>query len=222
MVVHRTGRAQRDPRYRAGGVPRPPAIGCGSIVSVDLDQVPAELLEGLVVERYGTDFDVRMIASVGLAKAAWRNTEVEDAHAGNGLGRIHDGEMFAANVATTRLIHRHLNASSDIDWAGLANELVRPDRVAGARTVSDLLGELYDGWAEQSHALIETQRLRSGTRTALGPHVELLQGARNELVGHADLATHGRSIPRTGHRRTADPESAVEAGAARGTRRTRN
>jgi hypothetical protein len=151
------GGAQRDP-----GAKLTKSLGHqrsvrGSIASVDLDQVPAELLEGLLVERYGTDFDVRMIASVGLARAAWRNTEVEDAHAGNGLRRIDDGEMFAANVATTRLIHRYLDASSGIDWAGLANELVRSDRVAGARTVSDLLGELYDGWAEQSHALIETQ-----------------------------------------------------------------
>ena len=40
----------------------------------------------------------------------------------------------------------------------LANALADSDRFAGRRTVSDLLGELYDEWVDTAHSVIATQQ----------------------------------------------------------------
>ncbi|HEY1840021.1 MAG TPA: hypothetical protein VGG53_07295 [Mycobacterium sp.] len=66
--------------------------------------------------------------------------------------------MFAANVATTRLVLEYLRPFPAVDWNALGNALVDPDRVAGRRTVSDLFGEMYDEWVDTAHSVIDTQR----------------------------------------------------------------
>ena len=53
--------------------------------------------------------------------------------------------MFAANVATTRLVRVYLRCDV-IDWDSLSQEFVDPNRLAGRRTVAHLFGPLYDGW----------------------------------------------------------------------------
>lgn len=60
-------------------------------------------------------------APLALTHLCWRNTVVEDWHAGPNSS-LHDGEMMAANVATTRIFHQAL-------WAAFG------DRVADATLV---------------------------------------------------------------------------------------
>lgn len=99
-------------------------------------------------ERFGAD--QLPAAAYSMVLGAWRTTLVEDAHAGDGLNRISDGEMFAANVAAFRIMRGFLAAAdrSPEAWQRLAHTLADPERVAaGRRTVADLLGEHYREWA---------------------------------------------------------------------------
>ncbi|WP_067650215.1 hypothetical protein [Nocardia harenae] len=99
-------------------------------------------------ERFGAD--QLPAAAYSMVLGAWRTTLVEDAHAGDGLNRISDGEMFAANVGAFRIMRAFLTAAdrSPEAWQRLSHTLVDPERVAaGRRTVADLLGEHYREWA---------------------------------------------------------------------------
>lgn len=95
------------------------------------------------------------LLAIGLTHSAWRNTLVEDAHAGP-RSRFHDGEMFAANVANTRLIYEHLASYPDIDWRALADTFVDPHRVLAGRTIADLLGKTrHKAWEKEARKWIE-------------------------------------------------------------------
>lgn len=111
-----------------------------------------------VQDHYGPDVDPLPLAAIGLTQRAWRNAEAEGVHGGGTERRISDGEMFAANVATTRLVLHNLGSFPAVDWDALANALADSDRFAGRRTVSDLLGELYDEWVDTAHSVIATQQ----------------------------------------------------------------
>lgn len=118
------------------------------------------LIRDALLQQFGPFPDLVTLAAQGLTTALWRNAGAEDVHGGQD-SRIHDGEMFAANVATTRLIRSCLECVeyyetedgwSDpehmIDWETMTFELLAPERiVAGARSVADLLGPAYDEWA---------------------------------------------------------------------------
>ncbi|UGT61761.1 hypothetical protein [Nocardia asteroides] len=89
-------------------------------------------------------------AAYAMVLGAWRTPLLEDAHAGDGLNRISDGEMFAANVAAFRIMCCFLTAADRRPeaWQRLSHTLTDPERVAaGSRTVADLLGEHYPEWA---------------------------------------------------------------------------
>lgn len=95
------------------------------------------------------------LLAIGLTLSAWRNTVVEDAHAGP-RSRFHDGEMFAANVANTRLIYEHLTDYPDVDWIALADKFVDPNRVLADRTIVDLLGKTrHKLWTREARKWIE-------------------------------------------------------------------
>ncbi|PPJ25644.1 hypothetical protein C5F51_22730 [Nocardia nova] len=100
-----------------------------------------------------TGTDQCAVAAYSMMLGVWRNTIVEDAHASGGVNRISDGEMFAANVATFRMMRDFLEAAdrTHAAWQRLAHEVIRPDRLAaGSRTIADLLGEYYDQWAKHA------------------------------------------------------------------------
>ncbi|WP_156959345.1 hypothetical protein [Nocardia sp. BMG51109] len=102
-------------------------------------------------DRTGTD--QTPVAAYSMMLSVWRNTIVEDAHAGDGLNRISDGEMFAANVSIFRMLRDFLEAADGTHtaWQRLSHEVIRPDRLAaGSRTVEDLVGEYYDRWARHA------------------------------------------------------------------------
>ncbi|KAA8890584.1 hypothetical protein F3087_04775 [Nocardia colli] len=101
--------------------------------------------------------DQLAVAAYSMVLGVWRNTIVEDAHASSGLGRISDGEMFAANVAIFRMMCDFLGAADRTyaAWHRLSREVIRPDRIAaGSRTVADLLGEYYEEWARDAASAV--------------------------------------------------------------------
>ncbi|RBO78470.1 hypothetical protein DFR74_1418 [Nocardia puris] len=99
-------------------------------------------------ERFGAD--QLPVAAYSMMLDVWRNTIVEDAHAGSGLNRISDGEMMAANVAVFRLCREFLMTGdpSRAAWLRLLDELILPVEgiKVGSRNVADLLGEHYQEW----------------------------------------------------------------------------
>ena len=87
------------------------------------------------------------LAAIQVVKTVWRNTIVEYAHGGDGLARIHDGEMFAANVRLTRLVRHRLDPEGT-DWFALYEELSDPDLSLGGRPAADLLGHVHFKWLD--------------------------------------------------------------------------
>ncbi len=123
----------------------------------DVGQAVQEMRR-LLSQRYGEDVDPLPLAAIGLAQRAWRNIEVEGVHGGPASSSISDGEMFAANVATTRLVSTHLRSFPTVDWDALIASLIDPDRIAGRRSVRDLLGDSYQSWSDTVYGVIGTQQ----------------------------------------------------------------
>ncbi|MGH8908817.1 MAG: hypothetical protein ACRD0K_20565 [Egibacteraceae bacterium] len=116
-------------------------------------------LRAILHERVGIDPDdaatVLDLAAIGITNGAWRNGPVEDWHA---QGRIRDGGMLRANVATTKLVHAVLEtrlggvldtAFSDELFLAVFEALADPDRVLpDGRTLCELAGEDLDELVE--------------------------------------------------------------------------
>lgn len=99
----------------------------------ELDDIHAEVLRlrHKLFETYGPDVDLLGLAAIGLTQRVWRSDfhgHTEDAH-----HRITDAEMFAANVATTRLVLEHFGSYPEVDWQSLSDAITDGDRVAGQR-----------------------------------------------------------------------------------------
>jgi hypothetical protein len=112
-------------------------------------------LQERLIELYGREVNLTGLAAIGLTRIAWRSDVhglIEDAH---GHRRITDGEMFAANAATTRVVNRHLSLHPNVDWRALADDFTDADRSAGHRTLLDLLGKTrYQRWAKWTNKFI--------------------------------------------------------------------
>lgn len=66
------------------------------------------------------------LAATRITLAVWRNTPVENWHAGK--SPLHDGTMMRINTATTRLV-RSMLSFDHVDWIGLGLAIVNPSRV---------------------------------------------------------------------------------------------
>jgi hypothetical protein len=144
-----------------------------------LDRVTTGDLEALIVSQVGgrlSGTERRWLASIAVAERAWRNTVVEDAHAGSGLGRISDGEMFAANVGVTRLVHSQYRPAGT-DWTALFDVLTDPTRAVGASTVAGLLGSLYHEWVNEADAALDSLAAIEELRGPRWAHLALVLGA---------------------------------------------
>lgn len=127
-----------------------------------MEPLTEEMLRHNLTDRYGDNVDLIALAALGITRLAWRSDRsghVEAAHATRlhgGRDRISDGEMFAANVATTRLILSYIHAYPDANWDALAHALVDPSRIAGRRTIVDLLGKTrHRRWAMSAGMFID-------------------------------------------------------------------
>ena len=105
-----------------------------------------------VQDHYGPDVDPLPLAASGLTQRAWRNAEAEGVHGGGTDRRISDGEMLAANVATTRLVLQNLRSFPAVDWDALGRTLccgltlIAPSAPTG--------GEVRDGRDGWRHLLM--------------------------------------------------------------------
>nr|WP_202523955.1 hypothetical protein [Kitasatospora sp. SID7827] len=66
------------------------------------------------------------LAATRITLAVWRNTPVENWHAGT--SPLHDGTMMRINVATTRLV-RSMLSFDHVDWIAVGLAVVDPSRV---------------------------------------------------------------------------------------------
>lgn len=150
------------------------------MTSNDAGQLEAETaaLRQRLIDRYGPDVDLLNLAAIAITRRAWRSDYyglIEDAHR-----RISDGEMFAANVATTRLVQGYLDPYPNVRWQDLADAFTDPNRIAGQRTLVDLLGKTrHRRWAKWSGKFI-----------AAISRVVIEDGADSVLVGLADDGTY--------------------------------
>lgn len=87
-----------------------------------VDGVDIGVLRAAFRRTVGDNADPVTFAAAAIAQRAWRNSEVEFAHAGNGLDRISDGEMFAASVVMFRIVHAHL-CEPRTEWSALELEV---------------------------------------------------------------------------------------------------
>lgn len=147
-------------RHRLANHSAPESIKCSKIFRHDLLGAITDAAVGpsqagrQLIAKYGRGVDLIALAAIGITRRAWRNDwhgYIEDAHSGTGLRRrrrITDGEMFAANVATTRLVLEHIRKYPAVNWEALADAFVDPHRKAGQRTLTDLLGKKrYRRWS---------------------------------------------------------------------------
>ena len=152
---------------------QPPKSSLAKGSLMDIAEIDENLLASLLTPDLLDPPVLRDAAAVGITNVLWRNTVIETAHASSGLGRITDGEMFAANVATTRMVRSHLRRDV-IDWVSLSRDFADPNRLAGRRTVADLFGPLYQNWAIEGEQSILVQ---SDIATERGERWMLLSNA---------------------------------------------
>lgn len=147
----------------------------------DIDAATLRLRRKLT-EKFGSEVDLVGLAAIGITHHAWRSDFhgfVEGAH----RRRITDGEMFAANVATTRLVLEHFGSYPDVDWPSLAEALSDTERFVGQRTIVELLGKSrHKRWATWANKFVSAI---ARVVEQEGPESVLI-GLANDGASHAD------------------------------------
>jgi hypothetical protein len=96
-----------------------------------LEEVIAFAGEHLGLDPERDPREIRQLAAIGLTIRAWRNTSLEDLHAGSHpSGGFPDSQMMRFNIATTRVVFRHIE-DDRFDWDGLRAALTDPHREFG-------------------------------------------------------------------------------------------
>ena len=117
-------------------------------------------------------------AAVGVAHELWRDSPLEDWHAGPD-SVISDGQMMRANAATVRLIRHHL-ALAGTDWSGLAQAVTDAGRVLpDGRSVRQLAGRWLA--ALRRHAAGQAE-VYARIQDAAGPRAALLLAAAQGVL----------------------------------------
>lgn len=130
------------------------------VSEMDFEPPTLEVLAGLTEEHLGLNLDdgsaMAQLAAIGLTLQAWRNTSLEDLHAGSHpSGGFPDADMMRFNIATTRLISSYV-APQRFDWARLTTSLTDPDRpLPGGLTVGALAGDEFEQLAADSQRALE-------------------------------------------------------------------
>lgn len=126
-----------------------------------IEEPKFEKLVALANEEFALDIhrdrpDVNRLAAIGLTIRAWRNTSLEDLHAGSHpSGGFPDSQMMRFNIATFRVVSTYVEGDQ-FDWAGLRTALTDPERkLPGGLTVAELCGEEFDRVAADSTEALE-------------------------------------------------------------------
>jgi hypothetical protein len=122
-------------------------------------------LVGFAKEQFGLDFDLDRVAmtrlaAIGLTVQAWRNTSLEDLHAGDhASGGFSDSHMMRFNIATFRVVREGVETDR-FEWDALEAVLTNPDRVLpGGTTVGTLAGNEFERLASDAHHALALSRL---------------------------------------------------------------
>ncbi len=89
-------------------------------------------------------------APLGLTHLCWRNTVLEDWHAGP-ESRIHDGDMMRGNVATTRLFAQAL-------WAAFADQIADAELMCRADFTDEDIDMLAGAFADALEGAFSAER----------------------------------------------------------------
>jgi len=89
-------------------------------------------------------------APLGLTHLCWRNTVLEDWHAGP-ESRIHDGDMMRGNVATTRLFAQAL-------WAAFADQIADAELMCRADFTDEDIDVLAGAFADALEGAFSAER----------------------------------------------------------------
>lgn len=124
-----------------------------------LEELSSRLDEHLGLRLEDDGPAMAQLAAIGLTLEAWRNTSLEDLHAGDHpSGGFPDADMMRFNIATFRVLSERITADR-IDWDALRTALTDPDRVLpGGVTVGELAGDEFEELASDS------QRVLAGCR----------------------------------------------------------
>jgi len=122
-------------------------------------------LIAFVREQFGLDPDLdRMgmarLAAIGLTVQAWRNTSLEDLHAGDHItGGFPDSDMMRFNIATFRVVSEQVGPDR-CEWNALEAILTDPGRVLpGGVTVGALAGSEFEQLASDVRTALSISRL---------------------------------------------------------------
>jgi hypothetical protein len=100
---------------------------------MEIEEPGLEDLAGLAREHLGLDIErdgssMAALAAIGLTIQAWRNTSLEELHAGDHpSGGFPDSDMMRFNIATFRVVSSNVTLDA-FDWHGLEATLTDPDR----------------------------------------------------------------------------------------------
>lgn len=89
-----------------------------------LEEPSFEEVAAFTAEHVGLDAgrdrsDLAKLATIGLTLRAWRNTSLEDLHAGShASGGFSDAQMMRFNIATFRVVGEYVEHER-FDWSGL-------------------------------------------------------------------------------------------------------
>ncbi len=128
---------------------------------MQLEEPSVDELADLADKHLGLDLqrdrsDLSRLAAIGLTNRAWRNTSLEDLHAGSHpSGGFPDSQMMRFNIATCRVVLAHI-ANDRFDWPGLRAALTDPEReLPGGLTVGGLCGEEFERLASDGDEALE-------------------------------------------------------------------
>jgi hypothetical protein len=122
-------------------------------------------LTAFVREQFGLDPDLDRVAmarlaAIGLTVQAWRNTSLEDLHAGDHVtGGFPDSDMMRFNIATFRVVSEQVGPDR-CEWNALEAMLTDPGRVLpGGVTVGALAGSEFEQLASDVRTALSICRL---------------------------------------------------------------
>jgi hypothetical protein len=145
---------------------------------LDLARIPAFLRDHVGVDPNDAPA-VLDLAAIGITNGTWRNSPLEDWH---GAGRIRDGGMLRANVATTKLVRSVLGDHLDDTFADAGEEFIATKDFAALDTdfIDDLFADMFEWLSDPGRVLPDGRTLGQ----LAGEDLE-------ELVDHMDRALGG-------------------------------
>lgn len=182
---------------------------------LDLARIPALLRDHVGIDPNDVAA-VLDLAAIGITNDTWRNSPLEDWH---GAGRIHDGGMLRANVATTKLVRSVLDDHLDDTFTDAGEELIATKDFAALDTdfTDDLFADMFEWLSDPDRVLPDGRTLGQLAGEDLDELVDHMDRALGGIAASAErhgldfvlqrAAVHGGWHARTGGGRLGGPTS---------------